>query len=364
MTVSSSRSATWRVWLPALVGSRLLAGLGFLAAVGINRGDLHESLLGWDARSYATIAAQGYPDTLNGHDAFLPGYPLLIRLASLGFLDPVWAGLIVSLVAEAIALDLLVRWIRHERADADADFASWWFVTGPMAFFLTAVYTESAFLAAAIGTVYFARRGDLLPALLAATIACSIRITGAALLPFLVIELWRHPHTRLRAEILLVPLALLPWVSYGLYMRQHIGDPFAFFHAQELPDFGHHFAAPWDGLSVTLDTALNGDDTGSRIIFGREVLFGAIGAGACLAALIHRRFPFSLAVYCIAVLFMATAISFWRSVPRYELALFPLVLLILDLTARRPWLRQVLVGAGLVLLVWGSGVYGTGDWLG
>ena len=36
----------------------------------------------WDAVAYLDIAGHGYPGQLDYHDAFLPGYPLLVRAMS------------------------------------------------------------------------------------------------------------------------------------------------------------------------------------------------------------------------------------------------------------------------------------------
>ncbi len=41
------------------------------------------------------------------------------------------------------------------------------------------------------------------------------------------------------------------------------------------------------------------------------------------AAWIDARFPRSMALYCTLVWLMAVSLTFWRSVPRYDLALFP-----------------------------------------
>ncbi len=54
----------------------------------------------------------------------------------------------------------------------------------------------------------------------------------------------------------------------------------------------------------------------------------------------------SLALYCTLVWLTAVSLTFWRSVPRYDLALFPAVIVVADLTSRASrGVRPVLVAA-------------------
>ena len=59
------------------------------------------------------------------HDAFLPGYPLLLKGASLATHDLVLAGILVSAVAELAALLVIHELVRRERDVAVARFAVW-----------------------------------------------------------------------------------------------------------------------------------------------------------------------------------------------------------------------------------------------
>ena len=40
---------------------------------------VRDHLVAWDAVSYLSIATHGYPQHLSYIDAFLPGFPLLVR---------------------------------------------------------------------------------------------------------------------------------------------------------------------------------------------------------------------------------------------------------------------------------------------
>src|SRR5579884_458875 len=154
--------------------------------------DLVSPFGAWDGESYRTIATQGYPsgplDLTPGHPghlwAFLPGYPMLLRFAMFFIPDSTTAGIVVSAVCELVALVFLAKLVMHERGgDADtARDAAWLLVLYPYAVFLTAVYTESPFLAATTASLYYMRRGDYARAGIAGALATTLRVTGLALI--------------------------------------------------------------------------------------------------------------------------------------------------------------------------------------
>jgi Gpi18-like mannosyltransferase len=154
--------------------------------------ELRGAFLRWDSPHYADIATSGYATSLDFHDAFLPGYPLLLKAATALIPDVVLAGLAVSAIFEFIALYYFALLVRGERDLDAARFCVWCLAVSPFAFFLTALYTEGPFIAGAAASLYHARRGDTLRASLSATFACAMRVTGLALVPAVLIEhLWR-----------------------------------------------------------------------------------------------------------------------------------------------------------------------------
>src|SRR5204862_3506028 len=99
----------------------------------------------------------------------------------------------------------------------------------PLAFVFTAVYSDAVFLLFATASFYAAQRGRGLTAGVAGALAVGTRLLGLALLPALVILLWRR---RVRG---LAPLVLLPAALglYALYLHQHLGDALAWQHAEQ-----------------------------------------------------------------------------------------------------------------------------------
>jgi hypothetical protein len=362
--------SSWRgVLPPLLVGKGLWLAIT-LVVVSARFGPadvwLHawQSLAGWDAVSYLDIAVAGYPAQLDYHDAFLPGFPLMIWAVALPVRDPVVASWLVTLAAEAFALWYLYRLVLAERDKRSATFAMWLLALAPTAVFLTAPFTEAPFIAAAAAALFYARRGRPLAAALAATLACSIRLTGLALLPVLVLEQLGRNRWRPQRKLMYVLLVPLPFLLYCAYMGIRTGDRFAFFSAQALPSFGHQLNAPWDGFGSTWNTMVTAHEGEVRSIFAREIAFGLLGLLLSVGMWISARIPRSFALYTTIAWLMTASLSFWRSEPRYVLALFPAVLIFCDATARARYVRPLLVAMSAVLSGIGIAVFASGRWLG
>jgi Mannosyltransferase (PIG-V) len=174
---------TWRaLWI-----SRLLiwvAGVGAVLAFGLARvhdvfdpphvtsgfgwlGDLLAAPAArWDAAWYLVIAHYGYSPELGidtaSRSAFFPLYPLGVRaLSDLG-LPAVIAGVLLSVVAFGLALYGIHRLTTLElgRFGGEAPrLAVLALALAPMAYYFSAVYSESLYLALSVGVFWCARRG-------------------------------------------------------------------------------------------------------------------------------------------------------------------------------------------------------------
>jgi Mannosyltransferase (PIG-V) len=362
--------SSWRTALAAVAVSRLLWLGVFIAVLAIDfpatplPTGIRDHLVSWDAISYLSIASYGYPAHLDYLDAFLPGFPLVVRAITVLTRDDVTASWLVNAVAETVALWYLGRLVLGERDQSAATFSVWLFALAPTALFLIAPFSESTFIASAAASLYYARAGQSGKAIVAAGIACAFRLTGLALIPALALEQLRRPGWRPRPEMLLVLLAALPLALYGLCMQIHIGDLLALLHADRLASFGLQPTPPWTGFAATWHTLVTADNGETRSIFAREVAFGLLGLTLCAAMWVSSRIPRSLALYCTIAWLMTASLPFWRSQPRYSLALFPVVLLVSDLTQRLPRARPVMLGASAVLMCAGTWIFAQGRWLG
>ncbi len=155
----------------------------------------------WDAAWYLVIAHYGYRPELgsftSSRDAFFPLYPLGVSALTHVGVQPVLAGVLVSLLAFGLALYGIHRLTTLElgstlrRGGADvARLTVLVTALAPMAFFFSAVYSESLYLALSVGVFLCARRGrwvwvGVLGALAAATRSAGVVLLAPALLLYL-----------------------------------------------------------------------------------------------------------------------------------------------------------------------------------
>ena len=116
----------------------------------------------WDGYWFVSIAEDGY-GVSEGAPAFYPLYPSLLAVVgrALGG-HYVLAGVLVSLVACAVAFELLYRLALDRLGDARLARRSVLLVAVfPMSFFLNAVYSEALFLALCVAAFLLAERKPL-----------------------------------------------------------------------------------------------------------------------------------------------------------------------------------------------------------
>jgi hypothetical protein len=110
----------------------------------------------WDSAWYLAIAQNGY-DHNPARTTFFPLYPMLIRGLGLAFGSDLIAGVVISVVCFAVALVVLYRLVALELDSERARICVLLIAFCPMAYYFSAVYTESLFLALSVGCVYAAR---------------------------------------------------------------------------------------------------------------------------------------------------------------------------------------------------------------
>jgi hypothetical protein len=246
VTVLASRLLVWT----AGAGTVALFGLGPVRNVigqeHLTRGYgwLGDALVApaarWDAGWYLLVAEHGYGPGLGSATAarsvFFPLYPLLVAAFSGPLVGPIGAGVLISVVAFAVALYWLhrltaleVAWSqtvaggRGATTSGRATTGRWAAVRGwaatpgwaavrvvgegsavdiprltivamafaPMGFFFSAVYSESLFLALSVGVFWHARNGHWARAAMLGALASATRPTGILLLaPVLLLYLY------------------------------------------------------------------------------------------------------------------------------------------------------------------------------
>jgi hypothetical protein len=348
----------------------------------------------WDAAWYLVIAHYGYRPDLgaftSSRAAFFPLYPLgLAAIARIG-LPPIAAGVLLSVAALALALYGIHRLTTLElgssvaaRRAAAADRGGAEPATGaralgsarsaalgaargaeaarlavlltafaPMAFFFSAVYSESLYLALSVGVFLCARRGrwawvGMLGALATATSSAGVML----LLPAAMLYVWgpredrgpdfqprqspimgsvrrlplqaasarftpRNIHAAVRSRIApryrmrrdFLWLALMP-VGLGLYMAYLAfsgGEALMPFRAQDV--WGRHFAGPylgvWDGVKAAVAGA-------RQLLSGQRahVYFPAAGGSPTIVA------GHNLMLLAFLIAAVPMIVGVWRMLP-------------------------------------------------
>jgi hypothetical protein len=438
---------TWRaLWLSRLfvwvAGAGTVATLGFgpirgaFDPPGVTRGFgrlgdlLAAPVARWDSAWYLVIAHYGYRPELGSYtsarDAFFPLYPLgLHALSDLG-LQAVLAGVLFSLAAFALALYCIHRLTTLELAGSGragsgdiAGLAVLVTALAPMAFYFSAVYSESLYLALSVGLFLCARRGRWAWAGVLGALACATRSTGLVLvLPALMLYLYGPredrppdfdsvepsrptgdarareirrlgrrlrvggPRYKLRPDALW--LVLLP-AGLGLYMAYlglSGGDTLAPLHAQDV--WGRHFAGPyfgvWDGIKAAFEGArqlLSAQRAhvyypiaaGSPFVAAGHnlMLLAFLLAALPLFALALRVLPLAYGVYAIAALALPLssppAAQPLMSLPRFLVVLFPLSMAFAVWLAAHPRARVPALAMSALLMAFFVAQFATWHWV-
>jgi len=379
--------------------SRGLGAVGNVLAAPVAR---------WDSNWYLLIAHYGYHPALGAYtvsrSAFFPLYPLGIGLVSGLGVPPVAAGVLLSVCALAGALYGLHRLTTLElgpRAGADAArFAVYALAFAPMAFFLSAVYSESLYLVLSIGLFWSAREGRWGYVGLLGALASATRSTGVVLLvPALILYLYGPrrdrapdhagpgrarlaPRYRLRADALWLALVPAGIVIYGAYLGASGGDALAPLSAQG--EWSRHFAGPyvaaWDGLKAAFEGArqlismqrghlyfpVGGEDPFVAASHNL-ILFAFLAAAVPAVAGVLRRLPLAYGAYLLVAL--ALPLSYpvssqpLMSLPRFLLVLFPLFIWLGDWLARHPRARWPMLASSAALMVLFGAQFATWHWV-
>ena len=367
----------------------------------------------WDASWYLVIAHYGYRPDLGAYTAprtaFFPLYPLGLHGITWLGAPPVLAGVTLSLAALALALYGIHRLTTLElggpsaggqaRGGEAARLAVLLTAFAPMAFFLSAVYSESLYLALSVGLFWSARHGRWMYVGVLGALAGATRSTGLVLaLPALMIYLYGPredrlpdiiraraarllPRYRLRADILWLALLPVGVVLYGVFLAVGGGDPLTPLNAQD--GWGRHFAGPyvgiWDGVRAAFEGARQLLSFQSRHVYFPASGSPSVSAGHNLVLLaflivavpaligVVRRLPAAYGAYAVAAL--ALPLSYpvsaqpLMSLPRFLLVLFPLTIWQAGWLADHPRARRPLLVLSGVLMVLFATQFATWHWV-
>jgi hypothetical protein len=405
----SSRLLVWAAGVATVLAAGFGPERGAFDPPGLTRGFgwlgdlLAAPAARWDGVWYLVIAHYGYRPDLgtftSSRTAFFPLYPLGIKALSWLGAAPILAGVLVSLVALALALYGVHRLTALELGGGDAPrLAVLVLAFAPMAFYFSAVYSESLYLALSVGVFWCARQGRWAWAGTLGALAGATRSAGVVLLlPVLILYLygpredrlvdfpdapWWRPRYRVRRDAWWLALVPMGVVAYTAYLSLSGGDALMPFHAQEV--WSRHFAGPylgvWDGaraafagarqlLSLQRHHVYFPAAGGSPFVSAGHnlMLFGFLLAAIPAVVSVLRRLPLAYGAYVLAAL--ALPLSYpvtpqpLMSLPRFLVVLFPLSMWLASWLAAHRRARRPALIVSAVLMVFFAGQFATWHWV-
>ncbi|HYC93567.1 MAG TPA: glycosyltransferase family 39 protein [Thermoanaerobaculia bacterium] len=306
----------------------------------------------WDAPHYLDIARDGY--VLGGEQerwiVFYPLYPWLIRAAAFVLRDELVAAFLVSAIASVAAALLLKRLGELDEPERVARLSVFFLFAFPTAYFLHIGYTESLFLALALGSFLAARRRRWPWAGALGALAAMTRINGLLLIPALAVEAflqYREGERRPRAEWLWIALVGAGFGVYLLVNWQVFGDPWKFLWMQERY-WDKELTWPWVGIRKQFTDLPRRPPSDAQMVAWQEMFFVALGLACTVWSWLRLRTSYAVWMTCNWLLWTST--KFILSAPRYTLVLFPMYFLLARVADRRPAWGAVIALWSLLLM--------------
>lgn len=186
----------------------------------------------FDGVHFLSIAQDGYKPL---QYFFFPLFPKLVGVVGdlLGnsVLNYFWSGLFVSNIAFIIGLIGLVRLMHKEFDTKTTNLTLLLLLLFPTSFYFHAFYSESLFLALSVWSFYFLKERKWIEAGLLIGLATATRVVGIALIPALVLEMWRQKKKVTISKILSFLFSVSGITSYLFYLQKVTGDPLEFLHS-------------------------------------------------------------------------------------------------------------------------------------
>ncbi len=305
----------------------------------------------WDAPHYEAIAKNWYVNTGDPANfiVFFPLYPILVSLFTVDFNYISLSALIVSNICSLIAFFYLYKLAKLEFNNSVAVKAVLFLSVFPTAYFLSVPYTEGLFFALVIASIYYARLGKWQFAGLIGLFAALTRIAGLLLLPVILVEYfhqkgWKPRKTDL--NILWIFLTLAGFLIYLNINNQVTGNPFTFLTIEAI--HWNNRVDPWTGLTAAYSWARTASYQ-SNITIGIAPLAFAVFGLLMVGVSLWRRMRPVYTVYMALSWVLAVSTSWWISVPRYVMSMFPMFIVLGALTRKKAVNITIALAAGLLL---------------
>ena len=319
----------------------------------------------WDAIHFTDISTHGYfgLETDPNAAAFFPLFPLLIDVLNAVGIEPRLAGLLISFLASIVAGHYLYRLAENDVGEGAGRRALLYLFLFPTAVFLVAGYTEALFLAGAIAAFYYAKTDRWYFVGIPTAIAMGARLAGLFLIFGLVVEFVRQRDfrsDRIAGASLSLAIGFLPFLLYGIFLELSV-DNFLEFRDAQFRGWGRTLVSPFASFAGTWNTWWVGNHPTNWIFAWRvEILFALVGLVFTGWAFWRREFGYG--VYMLATLAALMTSTWYFSIPRMVLALFPIPLLLAHYTQDNPERHQNVLLITAPLSTLGVIVFTQGKW--
>ncbi len=317
----------------------------------------------WDSPHYMFIAENGYVN--EGDPAnfivFFPLYPLLVRLITFDFAYVNLSGLIVANVSSIIAVIYLFKLAKLDYSDSVAKKAVLYLSVFPTAYFLSAPFTEGLFLALVIGSLYYARNNKWPLSGFLALLASLTRLAGLLLLPVLVVEYFHQKNWKIKAvdlKLFWISLPVFGFLTYLVINYVVTGGFFTFMEIERV--HWYQTLDPIAGLTGAVGWASNSAFPESLTIGYAQIIFAAFGLLMVLAGYAAKLHP-SYQIYLLLTWMLSVSTSFWISIPRYVLTMFPMFLTLAVFSQKRG-VTITVTAAFSVTIFYFTWLFATGTW--
>jgi Mannosyltransferase (PIG-V) len=314
----------------------------------------------WDAIHYQHFAQFGYTSSYELKAWLYPLFPWCTRWVAWLTGNYLVSAFIVSGLASLAAALLLRRIVQLDYSADVARRAVWFFLIFPTAYFLHIGYTESLFLALALGSIMAARQEYWSIAGLLGALSWMTRPNGIILIPTLVVEAGHQYIVAKRWKWQWLWIAIVP-AGFGIYLFLNwrvTGDPLAFLGMRK-PLFGMSASWPWAGIHQAILINLSGAPNEAELVGAQELYFLALGFVCVIASWINLRPLY--AVWITGNWFLTTSVTFVVSMPRYSLTMFPIFMLFALFTKNRFW-HAVITVSSLLFLALFAILFVRGQW--
>jgi predicted nucleic acid-binding Zn ribbon protein len=318
----------------------------------------------WDAPHYLDIARDGYVTEGDQRNwiVFYPLFPWTVRLLAIVFRDYLISAFVVSSVASIGAGILLRRLTELDFGSATAQIAVWFMFIFPTSYFFHIGYTESLFLMLALGSFLAARRRRWWLAGVIGALASLTRVNGMILIPALACEAFMEYRAtekrRFRLAWLWIAFVGIGFAIYLLVNYKVYGHPFDFLTV--LPDrFFKKPAWPWIGI-IKVWTWLWVDARRALMNGPIEFFFIMFSLGCTIWC--WKTLRLSYAVWMTLNWFLFTSTSMVNSIPRYNLILFPIYILLARFTPAHPLWFGIVTTSSVLLMALFIALFVQGEW--